>query len=331
MSPKKSKLNEPSNDDTVVVKKKYRKSKLNTNIEENVKLKSTKKTTDSTSNEIVTIDEPHVEVPSKKRGRKPKGGKVLQLVSNETLSTNVVPNIILHLKCNMQDIKDNVFSPDDIASFNSTENNYDTYHNTISNEPSIVKNVENENNNSDHDDDESSSIKDVMKKLNTLKISFHKSDAFQAIGAPRRSCCFWDTCKFDTPPVHLPKSFSHTNGYVVYGSFCSYECAIAYLMNEKIDTSVKFERCQMLHGMRGNSNISIKPAPNPHYTLDKFYGNLSINDYRKLLKGEQIVYVVTKPLTHVLPEIYEENNDFMLNNKIIPTNNFKPKKKLPIF
>jgi hypothetical protein len=140
-----------------------KKSKLNTNIEENVKLKSTKKTTDSTSNEIVTIDEPHVEVPSKKRGRKPKGGKVLQLVSNETLSTNVVPNIILHLKCNMQDIKDNVFSPDDIASFNSTENNYDTYHNTISNEPSIVKNVENENNNSDHDDDESSSIKDVMK------------------------------------------------------------------------------------------------------------------------------------------------------------------------
>jgi hypothetical protein len=28
-----------------------------------------------------------------------------------------------------------------------------------------------------------------------------------------------------------------------------------------------------------------------------------------------------------LPEIYEENNDFMLNNKIIPTNNYKLKKK----
>jgi hypothetical protein len=40
---------------------------------------------------------------------------------------------------------------------------------------------------------------------------------------------------------------------------------------------------------------------------------------------------VNKPLTHILPEIYEENNDFMLNNKIIPTNNYKPKKKFSVF
>jgi hypothetical protein len=155
---------------------------------------------------------------------------------------------------------------------------------------------------------------------------------FQAIGAaPRRSCCFWDTCEFDTPPIYLPKSISNNGGYVVYACFCSPECALAYLMNERIDTSVKFERCQMLNAMHGKVTVSIKPAPNPQYILSKFYGNLSIQEYRKLFKSEQIVYVVSKPLTHILPEIYEENNDFMLNNKIIPTNNYKLKKKTSVF
>jgi hypothetical protein len=184
----------------------------------------------------------------------------------------------------------------------------------------------------DDDDDGNHSTKDILKKLNHLKTSFHRSDVFQAIGAaPRRSCCFWDTCEFDTPPIYLPKSVSNNGGYVVYACFCSPECALAYLMNERVDTSVKFERCQMLNAMHGKINVSIKPAPNPQYTLNKFYGNLSIQEYRKLFKSEQIVYVVSKPLTHILPEIYEENNDFMLNNKIIPTNNYKPKKKTSAF
>jgi hypothetical protein len=105
-------------------------------------------------------------------------------------------------------------------------------------------------------------------------------------------------------------------------------------MNEGVDTSVKFERCQMLNSMYGkllNYDKSIKPAPNPQYILNKFYGNLSIQEYRKLFKSEQIIYVVNKPLTHILPEMYEDNNDFLLNNKVIPNNNYKLKKKTSVF
>ena len=305
--------------------------------------------------------------PNKKRGRKPKGGKLIQQLTNDNSSVQVVPNIILHLKCNAVDIHNNNnnltaandgFKPGDVISFNALDpkgsdlndsyqsqmntiiapNSHDNGSKSIPNDGINAYNYLNDNgpdNEADDDDDDegdgNQSMKCILKKLNHLKTSFHRSDVFQAIGAaPRRSCCFWDTCEFDTPPVYLPKSVS-ANGYVVYACFCSPECALAYLMNERIDTSIKFERCQLLNAMHGKVNVSIKPAPNPQYILSKFYGNLSIQEYRKLFKGEQIVYVVNKPLTHILPEIYEENNDFMLNNKIIPTNNYKPKKKFNVF
>jgi hypothetical protein len=275
-------------------------------------------------------------------------------LANDNAAINVVPNIILHLKCTALDIHNDNFKPGDVVSFNAMENKgsdlNDSYQSSQmnaahahedgkQNDSSLVGpnayayNYLNDNESDDDNDDaDANSTKDILKKLNHLKTSFHRSDVFHAIGAaPRRSCCFWDTCEFDTPPIYLPKSISNNGGYVVYACFCSPECALAYLMNERIDTSVKFERCQMLNAMHGKINVSIKPAPNPQYILSKFYGNLSIQEYRKLFKSEQIVYVVNKPLTHVLPEIYEENNDFMLNNKIIPTNNYKPKKKTSVF
>ena len=39
----------------------------------------------------------------KKRGRKPKGGKIISDYISGKKNTNVKPNIILHLKCNKED------------------------------------------------------------------------------------------------------------------------------------------------------------------------------------------------------------------------------------
>jgi hypothetical protein len=316
-------------------------------------------TTEATTEaDAVEANKPALETgttPTKKRGRKPKGGKLIQNLTNDNVAVSMVPNIILHLKCGAADIAPSAsnqnFKEGDVVSFNVMDNKgtdlHDLYHSEMLTPEAMTalkhgnalvgNNAYNYLNDAGSDDDcdenGNNTTKNIMKKLNHLKISFHMSDLYQTVGAaPRRSCCFWDTCEFDTPPVYLPKCVSNTGGgYVVYGCFCSPECALAYLMNERIDTSVKFERCQMLNAMYGKVIVSIKPAPNPHYTLSKFYGNLSIQEYRMLFKSEQIVYVVSKPLTHILPEIYEENNDFMLNNKSIPTNNYKPKKKTSAF
>ena len=65
---------------------------------------------------IVIIDNPSLTTDEqkpqlKKRGRKPKGGKIIhQVVSNEPLKEDK-PNVILHLKCSMKDL--NVFPLND--------------------------------------------------------------------------------------------------------------------------------------------------------------------------------------------------------------------------
>jgi hypothetical protein len=62
--------------------------------------------------------------------------------------------------------------------------------------------------------------------------------------------------------------------------------------------------------------------------LDKFYGNLSIQEYRSLLRNERLFLIVDKPLTRILPELHEDNDDFIINNKIIPSNTYQIKKKV---
>ena len=90
-------------------------------------------------------------------------------------------------------------------------------------------------------------------------------------------------------------------------------------MNENIDQASKMERYSLLNYIYGklyNYKKNIKPAPNPFYTLEKFYGNLSIQEYRKLLNSERLLLVVDKPLSRQLPELHEDNDDFLINNKL---------------
>jgi hypothetical protein len=46
-----------------------------------------------------------------------------------------------------------------------------------------------------------------------------------------------------------------------------------------------------------------------------------------LLKSERLLVVLEKPLSKLLPEVYEENNENILTNKIVTKNNFKIKQK----
>ena len=51
--------------------------------------------------------------------------------------------------------------------------------------------------------------------------------------------------------------------------------------------------------------------------LEKYYGNLNIQEYRSLLRNDKLFLIVDKPLTRILPELHEDNDDFIINNKII--------------
>ena len=244
------------------------------------------------------VEEPYV---PKKRGRKPKGGKILtNPLEKSKESEYVTENVILHLKCNTEDI-DN--SNDH---FESHENNNISYHvledeqETPNNDPEEVLSA-----NIQNDIKESKEI--AMKRISEKIIDLQKAFYFNEIHT-NNSACFWCTCDFNHTSIHIPK-YKLNDVYHVYGCFCSPECAVAYLFKETIDSSIKYERYQLLNYLynRIYDNVSnIKPAPDPHYMLSKFMGNMNIEEYRELLRQDRLFIVVDKPITRILPEIYEE-------------------------
>ena len=310
---------------------------VNTNISTEVPEK--KKRGRKKQNVVLKVETPQVNTDEKplpkKRGRKPKGGKIIQ---NELPNKNEIkfePNVILHLKCSINDIDINYennnstgmkYNPivEHVESFNfeNIEKKAFLLDDDFSSNNNIEKSIKEIDNNCAEKFKDDCNMKtnnkdNIWEKLNSLKINLHNNNI-----SDKRSACFWCTYNFDNPPIYIPK-FEFKNSYEVYGCFCSPECSAAHLMNEKIDSTIKFERYQLLNHVYGkiyNYKKNIKPAPNPHYLLDKFYGSLSIKEYRDLFKNDQLLIVVEKPLTHVFPELYEDNSDFILNQRTIPSN-----------
>ena len=361
-------------------------------------------------NDLVSPNQIHKGQISKKRGRKPKAGLILNSKGGIYDMTEV-PNIILHLKCHLTDLKTNEsisnydYTPaisevesymvqstylqpcdistqknkkhenqddDDLHDFDSDTNDLelsDEHTNIVMNDAgtasaSAYSSIQNDVTStagpvslrSHHQvtatatatitstaaaattaskrsvTDASIQImneriqKEIMKKIHRLKYSFHNGESIQT-KMNHHSACFWDTCEFDGPIYYIPIMI--VNGvFQVNGCYCSPQCAVAALLKEPLDTSTKFERLHLLHLLYGTTNSKgFKPAPNPHYLLDKYYGNLTIQEYRALLKGPMMIHIVNKPLTHILPELYEDNNDFLVNSKVIPANSLKLKKK----
>ena len=130
----------------------------------------------------------------------------------------------------------------------------------------------------------------------------------------KKSACFWCTCDYDNQACAIP--YYNVQGNLdCYGSFCRPECAVAFLYSEKLDDSIRADRDHLINYYYGKSfgyEKRIKPAPDPHYLLDKFYGNLTIQEYRKLLKSEHLLATLDKPLTRVFPELHEITDDFLI-------------------
>lgn len=302
----------------------------------------------------------------KKRGRKPKGGKLIAKKDENVEPSSQVANVILHLKCSVQDLNEHntkinkIFTnpmsynpsvPPSIMTYdiNNTSPSFSVYDNINTNDtetPSritheIVSVIDNKNNKKvlaydeyvpnqtitdnicqvcnekfdntieqGKDEYDDINIKDINLKLKNLKLQLYKN-----ANLDKKSACFWCTYDYDNQPCYIPK-YEMDGTLYGYGSFCRPECAVAYLMKENIDDSMKFERYHLLNQIYSkvyNFKKNIKPAPNPFFLLDKFYGNLTIQEYRKLLKTEHMLLVVEKPMTLILPELHDDNDDFIMN------------------
>ena len=243
-------------------------------------------------NKSTTEEVPTEPVVPKKRGRKPKGGKLITRIVDNNESPIEITNIILHLKCSLKDILKPHFSntsisynpdiPPQIQNFENANNQNYSFYNNNNND-----NNNNNNNNNDNNDDntnenivitdddkdkEIDNTKLLNQKLKIIKMQLYKKNV------NKKSACFWCTYDFDNTACYIPIQ-ENVNDISGYGSFCRPECAAAYLLKENIDDSTKFERYHLLNKTYGSVykyKKSIKPAPNPYYLLDKFYGNLDI-------------------------------------------------------
>jgi len=275
----------------------------------------------------------------KKRGRKPKGGKIIKKDTlNKLPDKNIQHNIILHLKCplNPDENTSSLINPTDynpvvntVSAYNMPTNsklsnlNYQDFKCDNSN---VNKKIDNpqwietkKEEKTEETKVEDINLKEIWVKLEILKKKLRSNNV-----SDRKSACFWCTCNFDNPSIHIPMKYEN-ECYDVYGCYCSPECAVAYLKNENIDTSTLWERYCLLNNIYSkiyDYKKNIKPAPSPYYTLDKYYGNLSIQEYRKLLQNDRLLLVVDKPMTKILPELYEENNEVPnVYSNLLNTNN----------
>jgi len=274
----------------------------------------------------------------KKRGRKPKGGKIVKnIIEEEDDSNSNVQNIILHLKCNDSDIENNRHFLTDFTYNPEIESvkpyNSNSYVNNDSNslqyfdiEVQFDESCEKRNIDQDEyvfnytvevEDSETDCKSKKECVLENKKIIWDKLKTIQnnlnnnTIGS-KKSDCFWCMHGFENPPIYIPKS-QMNNNYSVYGCFCTPQCAVAYLCNENIESSCKWERYSMINNIYKciyNYADNIKPAPSPFYILDKFYGDLSIEEYRQLnCDNNNVMMIVEKPLTRILPELFQDNTD----------------------
>jgi hypothetical protein len=303
------------------------------------KPKSSTTTTSKKSKKLIPVQDPLSatstaplieDISNKKRGRKPKGGKIIEKMDNSSSGEQEKPNIILHLKCHLRDLtemnsqcqkilKDNYnydpSIPPDIVAYNATsdQNHYfviDSDHQqkstgtNIDPSPVLAACCDQENKNNTN----STTTTEIHEKLKKLKIQLFKNTISE-----KNCACFWCSYEYDNPTCYIPK-YELDGTIHGYGAFCMPECAVAYLMNESIDDSIKFERYYLLNNLYGKIyeyKNSIKPAPRPHYFLNKFYGNMTIQEFRQLMRSEKTFIMVEKPLTRVLPELHEERDELI--------------------
>jgi hypothetical protein len=248
----------------------------------------------------------------RRRGRKPKGGKVVSaMASGVDEESKEMSNVVLHIRCSLDDLCPTEPTLDARgASSDLPQQPFETYEGISSAQEPLYHYIDETSRLPPGDRDYKSTEYDTMivRKLKELETCLHKNEI-----SDKESACFWCTCEFDSPAIYIP-SHESGGGYDVYGCFCSPECACAHLMErDRIDSSTKFERYSLLNHLycdAFNYAHPIRPAPDPHYTLDKFYGNLTIQEYRRSFRNERLLMVVQKPLTRILPELHQDMTDF---------------------
>ena len=210
-------------------------------------------------------------------------------------------DIIVHLKVNLTKINENTptYSPNihtplrrDTPSasqyewiMDSSPNaNPDFYDDSLKPMEPFAKYPFNKNNNNNNQPSMDQSIKNNLCIPSENKKIQHTKNIIK---------CFWCCHTFPTEPCYLPL-YIKDDEFVVYGLYCSPECAAAYNFNDVIDFGNAQDRYSLLHslyfGRFQGKKINLAPS---RLSLDIFGGNLSIDEFRDVSSNDEYDYSIS--------------------------------------
>ena len=124
--------------------------------------------------------------------------------------------------------------------------------------------------------------------------------------------CYWCSHPFDNEPCFLPVK-EENNLYYIYGNFCTPQCALASLLNEHLDSHVRWERMALLHRMYRPADSAggrLYPAP-PRESLIEYGGVYSYEEFRgHISRGSVRVDIHKPPLVSILGVLDTKPIDF---------------------
>lgn len=247
---------------------------------------------------------PSEEIKPKKRGRKPKN-QISNVVNNKIEIKSEEEPLIAHLSINLKDImeenetvKSTTIEKDSVSNYSESESIF------IKCDKQKKQNLE---------DGETDSINEIKKledemlklKLKLLKLS--KDDKIEVTKSnfSKDVKCWWCKNSFDSPAVGLPETYFNDKFQCV-GHFCSYNCALAYNINENDNVWKKTSLLNLLYHKTYNTNKKIVAAPN-WKQLKEFGGNLTIEQFRKKSLINNSDFTLLHPPLETRVHIFEKS------------------------
>lgn len=123
-------------------------------------------------------------------------------------------------------------------------------------------------------------------------------------------CCFWCCHTIMYKIYGMPLNYdSNTDTYMIYGSFCSLQCANAHNFSIYNGSDKVWEINSMIQmmGKRYGFIDAIRPAPSK-YLLKMFGGNITIEEFRKMHQNNESSNVLNLPPMISIPSAYEVVN-----------------------
>jgi len=151
---------------------------------------------------------------------------------------------------------------------------------------------------------------DYYNIKSNLLLQFNNYNDRKTIPDKSDAACFWCCHDFTTHPIVLP--IRDTGEYIqVTGNFCSPECAAAYLFDIRQDYHTRWEQVSLLYRIYGEAcDGKIHPAPSRN-VLKLFGGNLSIQEYRALIRSHKVrVDIHLPPMVSILATMDTKPIDF---------------------